>query len=59
MSSTVNPTQRSCESPTMWRQKAPMFSVKDVSVRPMTSGLSDSMAAQETSLPRPMVKVSP
>ncbi len=53
------PTQRSCESPVMARQNAPMSAVNDSSVLPTTSGRRASIAATHSSLPRPMVKVIP
>ncbi len=53
------PIQRNWLSPTMCRQKAPMSAVNRSSVRPRTSGASARIAATQTSLPRPIVKVSP
>ena len=53
------PSQRSWPSDTSERQKPRMSPVIPSSVRPTTSGSSARMAATQTSVPRPFVKVSP
>ena len=53
------PIQRSCESPVSRRQKAPMSANSSSASSPATSGASASIAATQTSLPRPIVNVKP
>jgi hypothetical protein len=53
------PTQRNCESLVSARQNPAKSRVIESSVRPTTSGASALAAATHSSLPRPMVKVSP
>ena len=53
------PIQRSCGSPVISRQKRPMSAAIASSVLPTTSGRSAFAAAATTSLPRPVVNVSP
>ena len=53
------PSQRSCVSDARLRQKPRMSAVIASSDRPTTSGSSARMAATQTSVPRPLVKVRP
>ena len=53
------PIQRSWLSPTSSRQKVPMSANRSSVERPTTSGRSASTAATTTSVPRPIVNVSP
>ena len=53
------PIQRSWLSPTSDRQNAPMSAKSSSLERPTTSGRSASTAATTTSVPRPIVNVSP
>ncbi len=53
------PSQRSWSSETSERQKLRMSPVIPSSVRPATRGSRARIAATQTSVPRPFVKVSP
>ena len=53
------PIQRSWLSPTIARQNAPRSRSVASTSRPTTSGRSASTAATTTSVPRPIVNVSP
>jgi len=53
------PIHRSCGSPVISRQKRPMSCAIASSVLPTMSGRSAFAAARTTSLPRPVVNVSP
>ena len=53
------PSQRSCVSEARLRQKPRMSALIDSRLRPTTIGSSARIAARQTSVPRPVVKVRP